>query len=94
MLKFKWGIARLIMESKKPIVIPFYHHGMAEMFPIRFYKGLKYGKKIRVIFGDPIEFQDDFTFGLDASEARIKITKLCQTKLEHLKKEVETENCK
>ena len=34
LLKFKWGVARLILESKiPPLIIPFYHTGMERIMP-------------------------------------------------------------
>lgn len=53
---FKWGIAHLIKEclSKDPIVIPIKHEGMENLKPLEslFFK---FGQKIKVIIGDPID---------------------------------------
>ncbi|KAJ1942914.1 Lyso-phosphatidylcholine acyltransferase [Kickxella alabastrina] len=36
MLRFKWGVGRLIMESERtPVVIPMYFRGMKEVMPLR-----------------------------------------------------------
>jgi len=54
---FKTGIGQLLAAAK-PIAIPFYHYGMHEILPIgrRF---PKWGKKVRVMFGEHTLVTDD-----------------------------------
>lgn len=50
---FKSGIGRLIAETR-PILLPFYHHGMQGVLPI----GAKTpgrGNTVRLVFGEPID---------------------------------------
>jgi monolysocardiolipin acyltransferase len=60
LLKFRWGVARLIRECKEPpLVLPFYHRGMGEILPLKEYKkGFNLNKDLKVLFGDLIDFED------------------------------------
>ena len=75
---FKWGIGRLIMESKDPpLVVPFYHTGLEKVIPeTRKIKYPSIGKLITCRFGHPIDSQDllNRTKHLPDSEQRAKIT--------------------
>ncbi|KAI8912681.1 endocardial fibroelastosis 2 [Gorgonomyces haynaldii] len=50
LLPFRWGIARLVLESKEPpIVVPFYHRGMEDIvLKTGFYKGPRIGVLVHV----------------------------------------------
>jgi monolysocardiolipin acyltransferase len=58
-MRFKWGVARLIMESNTPpIVLTIYHRGMGEILPLNDYKsGLRRGKDLNISFGEIIDFR-------------------------------------
>lgn len=59
LIRFKWGVGRLIAESKVlPIVIPFWHCGMNEVLPNVYPYRFKWGKKVLINFGKPIEMKD------------------------------------
>jgi monolysocardiolipin acyltransferase len=55
---FKSGIGRLMAQAR-PIVLPFYHYGMHEILPVGS-KLPRRGKTARVMFGDPMDCNDDF----------------------------------
>ncbi|EGF80948.1 hypothetical protein BATDEDRAFT_19447 [Batrachochytrium dendrobatidis JAM81] len=86
MLRFKWGIARLVMDSKTPpLVLPFYHTGMQHMVPLsQHYPNPM--KKIVLAFGKPIDFRSySFEKSITNEEQRIRITKRIQDEVERLK---------
>lgn len=58
MQPFRWGIARLIRESKEhPLVIPVFHHGMCKILPSNpGWNRLHLNKNLDVVFGDAIDF--------------------------------------
>eukprot|EP00126_Sphaerothecum_destruens_P004352 Sdes_comp18132_c0_seq4m7601 len=53
---FKWGVGRLIVESKKPlVVIPFWHVGMEDILP----QGSifpRLWRQITIVIGEPLNF--------------------------------------
>ncbi|ORY04343.1 endocardial fibroelastosis 2, partial [Basidiobolus meristosporus CBS 931.73] len=57
LIRFKWGVGRIIMESKKPpIVVPFWHKGMSDIMPEgRRIPIPRVGQTLKVVFGDPID---------------------------------------
>lgn len=55
---FRWGIAHLLMESKRPpYLLPFWHHGMNEMLPQNRIKVPYFWIKLHFVFGKPIDTQ-------------------------------------
>eukprot|EP00834_Sanchytrium_tribonematis_P006978 NODE_572_length_5896_cov_0.685872.p3 type:complete len:257 gc:universal NODE_572_length_5896_cov_0.685872:2993-3763(+) len=61
-IRFKWGISRIIMESKiKPLIVPFAHSGMQSLMPLD--KNTREnlntiptaGGRIKIAFGEPID---------------------------------------
>ncbi|KAI9595051.1 acyltransferase-domain-containing protein [Syncephalis fuscata] len=60
MIRFKWGVARLIMECKTlPIVLPLWHQGMANIMPLNSKIPLpRLGKRLVLAIGDPIQLDD------------------------------------
>ncbi|CAO3595112.1 unnamed protein product [Absidia cylindrospora] len=78
MLRFKWGIGRLIMESDVcPIVIPMWHQGMDQVRPLRG-PFVQLFKPVMVVFGEPLDCQpilDAWNKGdLTEEETRIRLT--------------------
>ncbi len=62
---FKSGIGRLMAEAR-PLALPFYHYGMHEILPVGA-KLPRRGRTVRVLFGDPIDCNDDFLCQVAAS---------------------------
>ena len=92
LLRFKWGVARLIMECKEPpLILPFYHLGMADVVPLHsWYKGPRVGKKVVVAFGEPIDCSKSWIqSGLQVQEQRIEMTRLIQDRVQALKDSVD-----
>ncbi|ORY99443.1 acyltransferase-domain-containing protein [Syncephalastrum racemosum] len=97
MIRFKWGVGRIIMESDTcPLVIPVWHTGMSEVRPL-VGPPIRFGKRVTLAFGDPIDFQDtlaEWRAGrLTETEARIKITSTVFTALAALKVKTEEMQC-
>ncbi|MQL97971.1 hypothetical protein Taro_030677 [Colocasia esculenta] len=65
----KRGVGRLVMDADDmPIVIPFVHMGMQEIMPVGSHFP-RLGKKVTVLVGDPIQFEDLFLSSHDAKVA-------------------------
>ncbi len=57
------GVGRLIYESGAPVV-PVYHHGLNKVLPIG--SGIpRFGKRIRVMIGEPLYFDDELNLTND-----------------------------
>lgn len=57
-LPFKWGIGRLVMESRSPVtVMPIYHHGLDKVKPDTALLPRPF-HKVTVMYGEPILFQE------------------------------------
>ncbi|XP_043481212.1 tafazzin [Leptopilina heterotoma] len=88
-LRYKWGIARLILESPvMPLVVPVYHLGMDDILPNEPPYILKTGKKVTMYYGEPIDFSDMLAelqaTKVSETEARVLITNRVQDELNKL----------
>jgi hypothetical protein len=93
LLRFKWGVGRIIMESDKcPLVVPMWHTGMSEIRPLNG-PPIRLFKPVTIAFGDPIDFQDtldEWRSGkIDEETARIRITDRIFKTLGELKEKTE-----
>ncbi|KAJ3219521.1 hypothetical protein HK099_004663 [Clydaea vesicula] len=82
MLRFKWGISRLIMESKiPPLIIPFYHTGIDKLLPLKSYIP-RMNNEVKIAFGNPIDSKILLkkVEGLNEKEARIFIANYLREK--------------
>ncbi|KAI9205147.1 uncharacterized protein BJ171DRAFT_503117 [Polychytrium aggregatum] len=91
--RFKWGVARLIMESKTPpVVVPFWHKGMVKVMPessrIRLPRPFK---TLVLAYGEPIDFKDLLPKlqGKDLAETRSNITEYIRSKMIELQRQTE-----
>ena len=58
-LRFKWGIGRMIYESPvPPIIVPIWHEGMDTVLPNYPPYIIKFGKRITINVGQPINISD------------------------------------
>jgi monolysocardiolipin acyltransferase len=91
MIRFKWGIGRILMDADEPIVVPVWHTGMRLAKPLYGTKLLHPGKPITLVFGDPIDYSDllrDWKSGkLTEEETRIQITTRMYDAVDKLRKE-------
>ena len=87
--RFKWGVARLIMESKVPVyIVPIYTSGLHEIQPLqRKSKMPRLWKKAYIRWGDPVDSRKflDLVGGMDSTNARIVITREVQKMVQGLK---------
>lgn len=57
-MRFKWGIGRLVYECNvPPIIVPIWHEGMDDILPNREPYILKLNKKFFINYGKPIDVQ-------------------------------------
>uniref|UniRef100_A0A1I8PZN7 Tafazzin family protein n=1 Tax=Stomoxys calcitrans TaxID=35570 RepID=A0A1I8PZN7_STOCA len=93
-MRLKWGVGRIIYESTRvPIIIPMWHEGMDEVLPNVEPYILKWGKKVTLNVGKPIDmndFIDDLKCrGVPEPEARKLITDKIQDVFHNLRLETE-----
>ncbi|XP_037578327.1 tafazzin-like isoform X1 [Dermacentor silvarum] len=94
-LRLKWGVGRLIAESKKcPIVIPFWHVGMNNVLPNKEPYVPQWGQLVTILIGNPIDFtclrSTMKKENKSAMEQRKKFTDVIQDEFSQLKTQAET----
>lgn len=85
-LRFKWGIGRIVYEAPVlPIIVPIWHEGMDTVLPNVPPYILRFGKKVTINVGQPIDLQQlvDRLRSNSATEeeARKAITDVIQTEM-------------
>lgn len=83
-IRFKWGIGRLIAESKVlPIVIPFWHCGMDHVLPNEYPYRFRFGKKVLVNFGQPVELEGIIKHAKEVKADEETLRKMITDKIQH-----------
>lgn len=87
--RFKWGVGRLIAECQEcPIVIPMFHLGMDDVLPNDPPYIPKFGKRVTVVIGKPIELDWILatlkTQNYSSMELRRTITEIIQNEMKKL----------
>lgn len=85
-LRFKWGIGRILYESPVlPIIVPIWHMGMDTVLPNEPPYVLRFGKKVTINVGQPIEIDalmaDLKGSSVSAIDARKVLTDKIQEKM-------------
>ncbi|XP_075170061.1 tafazzin, phospholipid-lysophospholipid transacylase isoform X3 [Haematobia irritans] len=93
-MRLKWGVGRIIYESTRvPIILPMWHEGMDDVLPNVEPYILKWGKKVTLNIGKPIDMNDFIEDlkcrGVPEPEARKLITDKIQDVFHHLRLETE-----
>uniref|UniRef100_A0A1A9WQN1 Tafazzin family protein n=1 Tax=Glossina brevipalpis TaxID=37001 RepID=A0A1A9WQN1_9MUSC len=93
-MRLKWGVGRIIYESPRvPIILPMWHEGMDDVLPNTEPYYLKFGKKVTLNVGKPIDMNDfieDLKFrGVKETVARKLITDRIQDVFRKLRLETE-----
>ncbi|KAI9143427.1 Tafazzin-like protein [Paraphysoderma sedebokerense] len=91
MLRFKWGLGRLILESRTPpLILPLYHDGLSSVMPLDKAWIPRPFKKLTVTFGDLIDssvwIKESEQMEIGWKERRSWVTRCAQDELEKLKK--------
>ncbi|XP_053394050.1 tafazzin-like isoform X2 [Mercenaria mercenaria] len=94
-MRLKWGVGRLIADSKvSPLVLPYWHLGMENMFPTKKPYYPRVGNKITVVFGEPIDFEEDLRQLREQKKTEEEVRKYVTDKIQEvfakLKSETET----
>lgn len=94
LLRFKWGVGRLVSECRNnPLIVPMWHLGMDDLLPNTPPYIPRIRKKVTVLFGEPIDLSElvrslhrsDFS----PVECRKQITDHIQQKMHELKEKAE-----
>ncbi|XP_046369478.1 tafazzin-like [Haliotis rufescens] len=89
-MRLKWGVGRLISESNiTPLVLPMFHFGMDDVLPNKTPYIPLIKKKVTVLIGKPIDFQEELAklreLKKTPREIRKRLTDLIQEELSVLK---------
>lgn len=92
MIRFKWGVGRILMDmDHEPIVIPIWHKGMHLAKPLYGTKLVYLNKPITLVFGDPVDYSDILASWregkLSKKDTRIKITERLYEAIEALQRQ-------
>jgi len=98
-MRLRWGVGRLVADcqAEKLMVMPVYHHGMADVLPNPVSKGERQpvvprpGNLVTVCIGQPINLAPLLArmrrSGMEETEVRSRLTKEVQSALEELGRE-------
>jgi monolysocardiolipin acyltransferase len=87
LMRFKWGIARLVVEAQEsPLIIPIRVSGVDKIKPCnQFFPNFKLGMDFRMTVGDPFIIDRTKTINLRKNEQRIEIMKEIEHKFKTIK---------
>jgi monolysocardiolipin acyltransferase len=88
--RLKWGVGRMVAECQTtPVVIPFWHVGMADILPNKYPYIPRIGKTVLLNIGEPIDIKPvvDSVADKSALEKRKVITDFIQSKMAILREE-------
>jgi len=93
-VRLKWGVGRMLAECNHvPIILPFWHCGMEDVLPCVEPYIPRFGKKVTVLIGEPIEMKSVIEEcqkdQLCEEKTRIKLTNVIQEKMYALQEETE-----
>lgn len=94
-MRLKWGVGRILYETYPiiPLIIPIWHLGMEELLPNFPPYYFRFGQKLTVNFGKPIDINETMKMiydkDIDEVEARRLITDEIQKHLNVLRVETE-----
>ncbi|CAG8585534.1 1652_t:CDS:2 [Paraglomus occultum] len=91
LIRFKWGIGRLLMETHNlPIVVPLWHKGLEDVMPEERDNPFipLIGKDIKILFGDPIDLKELLAElqEVDETTTRIRITDIIFRAMDELQR--------
>ncbi|GAU96038.1 hypothetical protein RvY_07541 [Ramazzottius varieornatus] len=94
-LRMKWGVGRLIAETKStPLLLPFHHQGMDSVQANRPPYTPTIGKNVTVLFGSLLDFKENvaqmISNNVSPRDQRELITKDIQKEMKQLRYECET----
>eukprot|EP00042_Codosiga_hollandica_P036559 m.280195 g.280195 ORF g.280195 m.280195 type:complete len:126 (-) comp54917_c0_seq1:1225-1602(-) len=70
------GVGRLVGEATSiPVVLPFWHTGLDQALPLKSGNIPRLGKKIHVVFGDPMDFRPLVESMRASNESAVRIRK-------------------
>ncbi|MFI1920307.1 lysophospholipid acyltransferase family protein [Nocardia sp. NPDC020380] len=90
LLRFKWGVARLIAEpAESPVLVPVHLHGFEQIMPLSSVHRIPLlGKDVRITFGTPTSTESMLAAAASAAttveQFRSRLTSLVQSEVERL----------
>lgn len=84
-LRLKWGVGRLVSDSKvTPIVVPYWHMGMEDMLPTKKPYIPQLGKNITVVIGNPLDFEKDLQIMKEQQKTREELRRFVTDKIQEV----------
>lgn len=82
-IRFKWGVGRLVAESKVlPVIVPFWHCGMDQVLPNEYPYRFQWGKQVLVNFGQPIDLKEVMKQAKDINADDLLLRKMITDKIQ------------
>ncbi|KAL4237023.1 hypothetical protein ACF0H5_005407 [Mactra antiquata] len=91
-MRLKWGVGRLIADSEvSPIVLPIWHLGMEDFYPTKKPYYPRIGKKITVVVGNPLDFENDVKMLREQNKTEEEVRKYITDKIQDVFLTLKTE---